>query len=68
MVSNCCGATRWLGETDICSECKEHADFIYYCVECFKTLEQGHICDPCQNLISNLPDIEKENDEISKNS
>lgn len=24
--SNCCGAARW-GETDICSDCKEHADF-----------------------------------------
>jgi hypothetical protein len=24
--SNCCGASRW-GETDICSDCKEHADF-----------------------------------------
>jgi len=28
------------------------------CVECFQPLEMGHICDPCQNLISNLPDIE----------
>ena len=27
MVSNCCGALRWLGETDICTECKEHAEF-----------------------------------------
>lgn len=25
-LSNCCGASRW-GETDICSDCKEHADF-----------------------------------------
>jgi hypothetical protein len=24
--SNCCGANRWL-EADICSQCKEHADF-----------------------------------------
>ena len=24
--SNCCGAARW-GETDICSDCQEHADF-----------------------------------------
>lgn len=24
--SNCCGASRW-GETDICSDCKEHAEF-----------------------------------------
>lgn len=24
--SQCCGADRWHG-TDICSECKEHADF-----------------------------------------
>lgn len=26
MISNCCGA-RPLYETDICSDCKEHADF-----------------------------------------
>jgi len=26
--SGCCGASRWLTETDICSACKEHADFI----------------------------------------
>ena len=25
-TSNCCGADRWY-ETDICSACKEHADF-----------------------------------------
>ncbi len=24
--SNCCGASRWC-DTDICSDCKEHADF-----------------------------------------
>ena len=28
MVSNCCGASRWLGETDICSDCLEHTEFI----------------------------------------
>jgi hypothetical protein len=26
-MSNCCGAERWLETTDICSKCKEHADF-----------------------------------------
>jgi|TARA_B110000967_G_scaffold206793_1_gene254383 hypothetical protein len=25
-LSNCCGASRWC-ETDICSDCKEHAEF-----------------------------------------
>jgi hypothetical protein len=25
--SECCGASRWHGETDICGDCKEHADF-----------------------------------------
>ena len=25
-LSNCCGALRWY-ETDVCSDCKEHADF-----------------------------------------
>jgi len=26
--SECCGASRWHTETDICSACKEHAEFI----------------------------------------
>ena len=26
LQSNCCGARAWF-ETDICSDCKEHADF-----------------------------------------
>jgi len=26
-LSNCCGATRWFDESDICSDCKEHAEF-----------------------------------------
>ena len=25
-LSNCCGTPRW-GETDLCSDCFEHADF-----------------------------------------
>jgi len=25
-LSNCCDAPAW-GETDLCSECKEHAEF-----------------------------------------
>jgi len=25
-LSNCCGASRWC-DTDICSDCKEHAEF-----------------------------------------
>lgn len=25
--SNCCGADRLYDETDLCAECKEHADF-----------------------------------------
>jgi len=29
-TSNCCGASRWLDETDICGDCKEHADFYEY--------------------------------------
>ena len=27
MESNCCGASEWLDETGICSDCMEHADF-----------------------------------------
>lgn len=27
MESNCCGASEWMDNTDICSECKEHAEF-----------------------------------------
>ena len=32
-VSNCCGARFW-GHTDICGECKEHADECMICSEC----------------------------------
>ena len=33
----------------------------YFCVECFKRLDNGHICDKCQELLSNPPwDIEKD--------
>lgn len=28
LLSNCCGAPAW-GETDICSDCKEHCEFTY---------------------------------------
>ena len=31
--SNCCGAGRWMDDTDICADCKEHADF-----------EDGELC------------------------
>lgn len=27
-VSNCCSAPEWLDESGICSQCKEHCDFI----------------------------------------
>ena len=27
MESNCCGASEWMPYTDICSDCKEHAEF-----------------------------------------
>ena len=27
LVSECCGSIPW-NDTDICAECKEHADFI----------------------------------------
>lgn len=27
MYSNCCGASEWMEGTDICSNCKEHAEF-----------------------------------------
>lgn len=27
LISNCCGASPWLEETDLCSRCLEHADF-----------------------------------------
>ena len=26
-LSECCGASRWFDESDICSQCKEHTDF-----------------------------------------
>ena len=28
-ISECCGSIPW-NDTDICAECKEHANFIYY--------------------------------------
>jgi hypothetical protein len=28
MYSECCGASEWLEDTGICSECKEHCEFI----------------------------------------
>jgi hypothetical protein len=27
LISECCGAQKYLENTDICSECLEHADF-----------------------------------------
>tara|TARA_R110000787_G_scaffold221381_2_gene330057 strand:+ start:1559 stop:1660 length:102 start_codon:yes stop_codon:yes gene_type:complete len=27
MYSNCCGASPWFDESDICGDCKEHAVF-----------------------------------------
>ena len=27
MESECCGASEWLDETGICSNCMEHAEF-----------------------------------------
>jgi hypothetical protein len=29
-LSTCCGAKPWFDESDICSCCKEHADFEYW--------------------------------------
>jgi hypothetical protein len=26
-LSECCDAPRWFDESDICSDCKEHAEF-----------------------------------------
>ena len=28
MESDCCSASEWIEGTGICSECKEHAEFI----------------------------------------
>jgi hypothetical protein len=27
LISECCGALQYLENTDVCSECLEHADF-----------------------------------------
>jgi hypothetical protein len=29
LLSDCCGATEWY-ETGLCSECKDHSEFIDY--------------------------------------
>ena len=52
-VSNCCGAARWMEEADICSDCKEHADFEdedeYFGITCRngKPIDQ---CECCQSI------------------
>ena len=28
MMSNCCGANEWMPYSGICSDCKEHAEFL----------------------------------------
>ena len=57
-LSDCCGAPPW-GETDLCAECKEHADFLddeefadlQTCPVCHGKLESPHrttmICMCC---------------------
>ena len=43
-TSKCCGAQRWL-DTDICIECRDHADFIddkHCCEECDHWDEYGY--------------------------
>lgn len=47
-ISNCCGAARWMEEADICSDCKEHADFEdedeYFGITC----RNGKPIDQCE--------------------
>lgn len=33
LESNCCGAFEWIEGTEICSACKEHAEFDNYSEE-----------------------------------
>jgi predicted amidophosphoribosyltransferase len=42
-ISNCCGAKMY-EETDICSECKEHADVEEYCCS-----ECGYECEEIED-------------------
>jgi len=42
-VSTCCGASMW-GETDICGDCKEHADREEMCCQ-----DCGDICDEIED-------------------
>tara|TARA_R100001443_G_C3309281_1_gene167299 strand:- start:202 stop:483 length:282 start_codon:yes stop_codon:yes gene_type:complete len=52
-LSNCCGA-KMVGETDICSECKEHADVDeMVCSEC------GDECDEIEDY--EYEEIQREN-------
>ena len=52
MESNCCGASEWMEGTDICSECKEHAEFEEYSEEeDMKTILRG--LDKYERIISN---------------
>ena len=47
-VSNCCGAARWMEGTDICSDCKENANFEdedeYFGITC----RNGKPIDQCE--------------------
>ena len=52
-ISNCCGA-KMVGETDICSDCKEHADKEdMCCAEC------GYECDEIEDY--EYEELEREN-------
>tara|TARA_R110002051_G_C8676919_1_gene491220 strand:- start:698 stop:976 length:279 start_codon:yes stop_codon:yes gene_type:complete len=42
-ITNCCSTTFWEG-TDICSECKEHAE------------SEGYRCDECDDWFENPED------------
>ena len=56
-VSTCCGASMW-GETDICGDCKEHADRNEMCCQ-----DCGDICDEIEDY--EYEQIQKENYEES---
>lgn len=50
-LSTCCDAERWNNlESDICSSCKEHADFIEE--------EIFIVCDYCSKKVKNWIEIE----------
>ena len=61
IISECCGSIPW-NDTDICSECKEHADFISHVEYNTKVLSQT----PMRNRTMNQKILELVEERLDK--